>query len=115
MLLRFFRAGGFSMWTVLAFALATIWVAVGFARRPEPRRLALVRALTWVEVFAMLAGVTTNVMVVLYRAAREEDPTVLLLQGFAESITPLVLGCSLLVLAWLAVAIGVRRSPDDNA
>lgn len=114
-MLTFFRAGGFSMWTVLAFGIAAIGVAIGFARQPEPRRLALVRALTWVEVFAMLAGVTTNAMVVLYAAAREPDPTFALLQGLAEAVTPLVLGASLLMIAWLAVAIGVRRRPDDDA
>jgi hypothetical protein len=114
-LLTFFRAGGFSMWTVLAFGGAAIWAAVRFARRPEPRQLALVRVLTWVEVFAMLAGVTTNAMVVLYRAAREDEPTALLCQGFAEAIAPAVLGCTLLMIAWLAVALGVRRSPDDAA
>ena len=114
-MLTFFRAGGFSMWTVLAFGIAAIGIAVGFARQPDARRLALVRALTWVEVFAMLAGVATNAMVILYRAAREPDPTFLLLQGFAEAITPLVLGGTLLMVAWLAVAIGVRRRLDDDA
>jgi hypothetical protein len=43
----------------------------------------------------------------------EKEPLPYLLQGLAESLTNAILGGGILVLAWMLVAIGVRRMPRD--
>lgn len=91
-------------------------VAAGrFAFGADPRLLALVRALTWAIVFAAVAGTAGNFIAVCHAIVDHDEwlkaPLPYVLQGFAESIAPVVLGGSLASIAWILVAVGVRRMP----
>jgi hypothetical protein len=113
-MMDFFRAGGFSMWIVLALGLASLVGSFGLLKDPDPRRLGAVRALTWATVFAVAAGLASNVMAVMWTIAHDEarvrDPLPALFQGLGESIAPVVLGFTLLSVAWLVVGVAVRRA-----
>ncbi|HTJ45598.1 MAG TPA: hypothetical protein VL463_26025 [Kofleriaceae bacterium] len=107
----FFRGGGFSMWIVLAFSVTALIASFRLLRDPDPKHLAAVRALTWADTFAIVTGVLSNLIAVFSHMAKTGDGTLALYQGLAESIAPAVLGASLLSLAWLIVAVAVRRGP----
>ena len=110
-MIDFFRAGGFSMWIVLAFGAAALIASFGLLRDPDARRLAVVRAITWAEVFAIASGVLSNLIAVFSHVAKHDDAPLALYQGLAEALTPGVLGATLLSVAWLIVAVAVRRGP----
>src|SRR2546423_15479423 len=97
-----FRAGGFSMWIVLAFGLAAMIASFGLLRDPDPRRLATVRALTWAEAFAIVAGTASNLIAVFTYVARHDDGAALY-QGLAEALSPAGVRPTLLSGAWLRV------------
>jgi hypothetical protein len=112
-MMSFFRGGGFSMWIVLGFGLAAIAGAFGLLRDAEPRRLAAVKALTWGGAFAIVAGLASNLIAVFAHLAREGGEPLALYQGLAESLAPAVLGATMLSVAWLIVAVAVRRGPGS--
>jgi hypothetical protein len=113
-MIDFFRAGGFSMWIVLALGLAALVLAFGLLRDPEPRRLGVVRALSRAETFAIAGGVASNLMAVFWHIAHDDaalrDPAPALFQGLGEAIAPAVLGFTMLSVAWLVVGVAVRRA-----
>jgi uncharacterized membrane protein YhaH (DUF805 family) len=118
-MIEFLLAGGWSTWMVLILGGTCFAVAALFARRPETRRLPLLRAMTWATVFAVLAGLAANVTATLAHAAAEESAAMgsglaAVLAGGAEALTSAVLGFTLLALAWMFVAIGMRRLQDPE-
>jgi uncharacterized membrane protein YhaH (DUF805 family) len=117
-MIEFLLAGGWSTWMVLILGGTCFAVAALFARRPETRRLPLLRAMTWATVFAVLAGLAANVTATLAHAAAEESTAgsalSTVLAGGAEALTSAVLGFTLLALAWMFVAIGMRRLEDPE-
>ncbi len=118
-MIEFLLAGGWSSWMVLILGGACFASAALFARRPEPRRLPVLRALTWATVFSVLAGLGANFTATLSRAGAEEETArgsgmSMVLTGGAEALTPAVLGFTLLALAWMFVAIGMRRLQDPE-
>jgi hypothetical protein len=112
-MMDFFRAGGFSMWIVLAFGLAALVSSFALLRDPDPRRLAVVRALTWGSVFAITAGVGSNLIAVFSYVAHHDDGEQALFQGLAEALSPAVLGATMLSVAWMFVAVAVRRAAPE--
>ena len=108
-MLYYLRAGGFSMWIVLAFGIAVLASSFALLRDPDPRRLSTVRAHTWGTAVATLGGVASNVIAVFHYIVRHDDPDALY-QGLAEALTPAVLGGMMLSVAWLFVAVAVRRT-----
>ncbi len=74
-------------------------VAAGrFARSANPQGLAIVRALTLAMLFTVIAGVFSNLIAVcnaMDNPEWEKEPLPILIQGFGESINPLVFGGSL--------------------
>jgi hypothetical protein len=118
-MMEFLFAGGWSSWMVLILGGACLAIAALFARRPETRRLPVLRALTWATVFSVLAGLGANFIATLSRAGAEEETArgsgmSMVLTGGAEALTPVVLGFTLLALAWMFVAIGMRRMQDPE-
>jgi len=113
-MVEFMKAGGWSMWLVLIFGLATLVAAAVFVFRRDLGKLALVRALTLATVFAVATGLCGNVAAVMHYAAGDTDAPVhvVVMQGLAESLTPGVLGFTLLSISWLLVAVGTRRAQD---
>lgn len=113
----FFRAGGFNMWILAGLGIVLVWTAVRFARDPEARRLALVRALTWAIVFASVTGFFSSVGVAARNAVRLRDQypiEELVLIGFAESTANLTLGFGILAIGWIIASVGLRRMPGDR-
>ena len=115
MLADFLRAGGWSIWLVLLLTAILLVTAGRFVLDPRPARLAVIRALTLTQVFAVAMGVSSNFMAVMFNVtsrdelAESPDLHLLLLRGLGESVTPAVLGFTSLALAWMFVAVGTRR------
>ncbi|MBS1121566.1 MAG: hypothetical protein H6Q90_3794, partial [Deltaproteobacteria bacterium] len=86
-------------------------------RNADAQRLSMIRALTWAMVFASLVGFIAGLASTAMFVVRQEpeDPLPVLLAGFAESTTNLMLGGGILVITWILVAVGVRRMPTDHA
>jgi predicted benzoate:H+ symporter BenE len=114
-MIEFLRAGGFGMVIVLVVGLATLGTAVLFARRPDERRMAMLRALTLASLFSTLTAVASNMATVFYKVpqhpewskAGELGKTVLI--GMGESLTPAILCGAFLTISWVVAAVGLRR------
>jgi hypothetical protein len=107
------KAGGFSMWVVLLFCIAALGTAVLFARRPKESLLGFFRGLSKATVFTILGGLASNLAATFYnvahRFADDPDRALIAMLGVSESLSPAILGFSLLGIAWLITAVGVRR------
>lgn len=114
-MIDFLIAGGYTMIVVLVVGAVMVTAAARFAFAADPQRLALVRALTWALAFAVLAGVAANLRTVCHAVAGNDEwlkaPLPILLEGFAEAIAPAILGGAIASIAWILVAVGVRRMP----
>jgi hypothetical protein len=114
-MVEFFRAGGMPIWMVTLFGVITLVAAILFARRPDERRMAFIRAMTTATVLNIIGGVASCVGMVFYRVstvpelAKPGEVHLVVMMGLAESLTPAILGFTLLSLVWLITAIGVRR------
>jgi ABC-type Fe3+ transport system permease subunit len=117
-MLDFFRAGGFNMVPLTVLGVAMVVTAIKFARGADPQRLALIRALTIAIAFCTIIGVAAGLASTAHYVVEHEealkDPLPYLLQGFAETMTNVILGGALAVIAWILVAVGVRRMPKDT-
>ena len=113
----FMLAGGWMMIVITAVAIPLLVTAAKFSRNASPHGLSLVRALTTAVVFAAIAGVVVALakvarMVVMVPELRK-DLVDNLLMGFNEAMAPAVLGFTIVTLAWILVAFGVRRMPKE--
>jgi hypothetical protein len=85
--------------------LAGIW----FAIRPSERLLSYMRPLTLAGIFAGLCTVAlgvTNGAIGLIRHGYDQQ---MLLGGISEVFAAMAVCCACLTVAWLCVAIGMRR------
>ncbi len=114
-MIDFLVAGGYTMIVVIVVGGVMLATSVRFAFVADPKRLALVRALTWALVFAVISGVAVNLSTVCRAIADNPDwlkaPLPILLTGLAESIAPVVLGGAVASISWILVGVGVRRMP----
>jgi hypothetical protein len=114
----FIRAGGYPIWIVIALTVPTLILAIRFVVAVDARKLAMLRALSWAQVFAVTSGVAANVLAVLWNVGRDEDalkdPLPYLLVGLGEALTPAVLGLSALTVTWILITFGLRRSPRSE-
>nr|HEX4319100.1 hypothetical protein [Kofleriaceae bacterium] len=115
-MIDFLLAGGYTMVIVIVVGGVMLVAAARFAREAEPRRLALVKALTWALAFAVISGIAANLVATCHAVISDPEfsraPLMPLLEGFAESITPAILGGAIASIAWILVGVGVRRMPD---
>ncbi|MEY2932905.1 MAG: hypothetical protein RL033_3654 [Pseudomonadota bacterium] len=113
--------GGWGMWFVLTFGLITLAAAVGFALRPRPGGEAAVRSFSRATTFSILSTVCLDLAVggshIANGPAFANHPKIhlVVLEGIAESLAPAILGCTLLSLAWLVMAVGQRRLARELA
>lgn len=118
-MMRFIAAGGFGMLFVILFGGITLVAAMMFAFRPELRKLAFIRGMTWATVFAIVSAVFANFLAVArfvgMRAEGATPPAAgpMLLPALGEAVTPAVLGFAVLAITWFAVAMGTRRAQHD--
>ena len=77
---------------------------------PTERRLALMRPVSLAGIFASLSGTTLGFINTL-RGLWVEPPrdSRIIAVGTAESLVPLFFGFSCLMVAWLCVAVAMRR------
>ena len=114
-MMEFFRAGGYSMFLVLLFGVLALGTAAFYAWRPQERYVGMVRALSAATVFAILSGIAANVAAVMSQVpanpewAQSPDVHLIVMTGLGESCAPAIMGFTLLALAWLVTAAGVRR------
>ena len=114
-MLEMFQAGGFPMWAILAFGLFDLVLGARFAFRPERRLLPVIVALGIAVLFSVFAGTASDfaavAMTVPHREEWASSPRVhlIILEGFGESMSPSILGFSLLSLVSLECAVGLRR------
>lgn len=114
----FIRAGGYPIWIVIALTVPSLILAIRFAIAVDARKLAMLRALSWALGFAVLSGVTSNVMAVMFHLGRSpealRDPLPSLFIGLGEALTPAVLGTSALTVVWILITFGLRRMPKSE-
>lgn len=106
-------------WFFALVALVTIIMAVRFAFRPSERGLAMLRPMCAATIFAALAsfllGIANALMGMSAALERTTDPAVIarlwrtFMSGLAESPGPLILAFAGVSVAWLLVAVGLRR------
>ena len=113
-----FVEGGFPMWFLLVFGVAALITAARFARIPARRTLRVALALSLATACTAVTGVATDLATVGHQVPNylrrhpEEGIVYILLQGFAESMAPAILGFTTLSLVALLVAVGFYRESD---
>jgi len=118
-MLTLIRNGGLPMVFILLFGLSALGAAFYFAVRAERRTLGFVEAMGRATLFATLAATAADVGATLNAVARAWDAAPpgagpatgarLLVEGFAESTSPGILGFSMLALVAMLTAVGRRR------
>ena len=98
----------------IVIALGTTVFAAAYAARPTERGLALMRPLSLATLFAALCSCSGGFSIILRGIAATGESADLhwadVAQAASETIAALFMSFGCLALAWLCVAIGVRRS-----
>ena len=105
---------------LLLFGLVSLLSAGWFAVRGERKLLGFVKGMAAATLFTTLAASASAVGATLYAASdvmghdntfrgEKVDPYHLVVQGFAESTSPSILGFSFLALTAMLGAVGARR------
>jgi hypothetical protein len=78
----------------MAVVLGPLFLGVAYALKPTEARLALMRPLSLAAIFAALTGIAAGAIN---------------MASAAESLVPMFFGFGCLTIAWLCVALGLRR------
>jgi hypothetical protein len=120
---NFLRSGGLPMVFVLVFGLIALGAAFHFAVRAERRSLGFIFGMAAATLFSTLATSCADVGATLVGAERAFEPDDagapsralhIVVEGFAESTTPGILGFALLALVAMLVASGRRRLDERD-
>ena len=115
----FMQAGGFPMWFILLFGVIALGNAAYFWRRPDERRLEFIGRMSHATLYSVGAGVASDLAAVFIRVpakpewAHSPDLPLIVMKGLGESMTPCILGFTLLSLIAFLTALGVRRIERD--
>jgi hypothetical protein len=110
-------AGGVPMLFIVVFGLVAIAAAARFAWAPGDGRWSHVAALATAVGFASIAGFAADMMSVAVHVGENpewqtsDNFRVVVLEGFGESMSPLILGFAMVAAAALVTAVGMRRAP----
>lgn len=113
--MAFFLMGGFPMMVITVFGLLGVVNSARFAWAPGPGRVGYLLAIGAAVAFAGVGGMAVDLYTVAMQVPRhpewvEEGGLVMvLLQGFGESLTPVVLASGVLMAQALLLALGLRR------
>lgn len=108
--------GGYPMWFLLIFGLGGLIRAIRYAIRPSRLGLSSVAGLSVTTLMSIFTGVAADLAAVGHKAPDyvKSHPNSTLaevtLTGFGESMSPAILGFSLLTITALVVTFGLRRS-----
>ncbi len=99
---------------ILLLGLTTLGVAIAFAISPAERKLAVLRPLSLATVFAVVSTTYAGLGATLVHVAEggKVPPDQLfssLVAGLAEATVPGIVAFAVLSLAWVMVAVGMRR------
>lgn len=119
-MMEFFQAGGFSMWAILALGIVT-GVAGGLYAKSQTRQ-ALMRLVLFsvATVFASIGGFASDLTAVFMKVpshpewSKSPDLHLIVMTGIGESLTTIVLGASLLMIAWTIAAAGLFRGDNGS-
>ena len=107
----FFTNAGILAKLTIAIVFAPLVMGVLYAIKPSERKLAFMRPLSLAAIFAALSGCCLGVINVFMGAA--EHPQGIgggpALVGLAETLVALFVGFGCQTVAWLCIAIGMRR------
>ncbi|HVL70024.1 MAG TPA: hypothetical protein VM364_22385 [Vicinamibacterales bacterium] len=113
MILEAFNHAGIFAKLGMLVAVAPLGVAIRYAVGPTEQRLAAMRPLSLAAIFAALSAFLVGAVNVLQGLAATAGPVgwndVAL--GAAEALVPLFLAFGTLAVAWICVAVGMRRAP----
>lgn len=113
-MMQLFLEGGFPMWFILLFGGGSLGVAAKFAWKPKRETLPLLITITLATIFTAIMGVATDLAAVGHHVVEHWDkfsPEIVqvLLQGFAESMAPAIMGFGLVSLVALITVLGFYR------
>lgn len=119
-MLTLIRWGGVPMWFILLFGLLCLGGAAMYALRPTQRRQDFVRGMALATLFSTLTGTCADLASVFVHMPEMpemigEKPLVwqILFQGLAESMSPGIMGFTILSLSALLYAVGAARPRAD--
>lgn len=97
----------------LLVAVFPLAAGVAYLLRPTEQWLALMRPISLAGIFSGLTGAMLGLMNVLRWYAMTEPPPAprMMAIGAAESLVTLFVSFGCLTVAWLCVALGMRRNP----
>jgi peptidoglycan biosynthesis protein MviN/MurJ (putative lipid II flippase) len=110
-----FLEGGFPMFFLLAFGLAALFFAVRYARSPTPAAVRCTVALGVATFFATLTAIAADLAAIGHHAPAylkthpEMSIGEVVLQGVGESMSPAILGFTVLSLTALIATLGAYR------
>lgn len=85
---------------------------LAYVLRPNEQRLAMMRPISLAGLFGGLSGLASALVHTLRNIAVSEPIRWhLVALGTAEAFVPLYIGFSCLTVAWICVAVGLRRQP----
>ena len=115
-MLTLFRNGGFPMFFVVGFGILSLAAAGWYAFRPNPRSIGFIVWMSAATFFSVLMGTATDLGAVFFHVSRMVENnipgppfSVVLLEGFAESMSPAIMGFAFLALTAFVTAVGKAR------
>lgn len=97
---------------ILVSGVGVLGTAIAYAARPTERKLELLRPLSLAAIFAAICSFSVGVAAALKvaaGAAPDADVTSPMLAGLSEACVPPFVAFAFLAVAWLLVALGMRR------
>lgn len=97
---------------ILVSGVGVLGTAIAYAVAPTERKLELLRPLSLAAIFAALCSFSVGVATALKGPAMGgpgSESTAVLLAGLAEACIPPFVAFAFLAVAWLLVALGMRR------
>ena len=115
-MLTLFRNGGFPMFFILAFGFVALAAAAWYAYRPNPRSFGFIVWMGAATLFSTLMGTSADFGATFFHVSRAIDKGMAgwhgdLMEGLAESMSPGIMGFSLLAMTALVVSVGKARDP----
>lgn len=105
-----------TMFALLTLVIGVVPMVMGlvYAIRPTERRLALMRPLSLAAIFAALSGVVSGLVAVLRGIGATSQFSTgsfrMIAMGLSTVLIPIFVGFGCLTVAWLLVALGMRRT-----
>jgi hypothetical protein len=97
----------------MVLGLLPLGVAVAYMLRPSERLLALMRPLSLATIFAGLTTLLSGLAGLFRTLPKAQTASGYdvgwISHGLSETVTPMFVACSFLTLAWLCIAVGMRR------